>query len=190
MFLARKASKIRKIDPKQVGGIKRLRHLLPLLVGLRDVGCERDSAGNRQLYFDEYVTLVLRCVINPILDSVRAGSSYVCRMKENSVFEVIEERLLEDEALQAGVVRDATVRMGLSSKPGDGPPDAAGGDRSRAARKAWREAWQDRGAGQQGDDRHRDESAERARRDHRADLLPPPGHRSLLPVLQTDSVEG
>jgi len=254
-----------------------LRHLLPLLAGLRDVGCERDSAGNRQLYFDEYVTLVLLCVTNPILDSVRAlqqaselekiaaqlgvrrfslgsfsesvrvfepeklrgvitqlagemrpvnadprlkthldqalvladgtvldaittvaraawlplrdgttkhawklhvqfdfdsflptdveltdarnsgksdeknvlrkklkrdccyvmdrwfgqfklfndivraGSSYVCRMKENSVFEVIEERLLEDEALQAGVVRDATVRMGLSSKPGDGP---------------------------------------------------------------------
>ena len=54
-------------------------------------------------------------------DIVRAGSSYVCRVKENSVFEVIEERLLEDEALQAGVVRDATVRMGLSSKPGDGP---------------------------------------------------------------------
>jgi len=53
MFLARKASKIRKIDSKQVGGIKRLRHLLPLLVGLRDVGCERDSAGNRQLYRDE-----------------------------------------------------------------------------------------------------------------------------------------
>ena len=54
-------------------------------------------------------------------DIARAGSSYVCRVKENSAFEVIEERLLDDEALQAGVVRDATVRMGLSSKPGDGP---------------------------------------------------------------------
>ena len=49
-----------------------MRHLLPLLAGLRDSGCERDSAGNRQLYFDEYVTLVLLCLTNPLLDSVRA----------------------------------------------------------------------------------------------------------------------
>ena len=47
----------------------------------------------------------------------RIASSYVCRIRENSVFEVIEERLLSDEALQAGVVRDAVVRMGDSSKP-------------------------------------------------------------------------
>jgi len=275
--VARKPSPAKKIDPKQVGGIKRLRHLLPLLAGLRDSGCGRDLAGNRRLHFDEYVTLVLLCLTNPLLDSVRAlqqaselekitaqlgvrrfslgsfsesvrvfepeklrevitqlagemrpvnadprlkthldqalvladgtvldaiatvakaawlpfqdgttkhawklhvqfdfdsflptdveltdarnsgksdeknvlrkklkrdccyvmdrwfgqfklfndiaraGSSYVCRVKENSAFEVIEERLLDDEALQAGVVRDATVRMGLSSKPGDGP---------------------------------------------------------------------
>lgn len=266
-----------KIDPKRIGGIKRLRHLLPLLAPLHDVGCERDSAGNRRLHFDEYVTLVLLCLTNPLLDSMRAlqqaselekvseqlgvrrfslgsfsesvrvfdpeklreviqqltgelkafnadprvkthlehalklvdgtvldaiatvaqaawlpfqdgtakhawklhvqfdfdqfmpcaveltdarntgksdeknvlrgklkrdccyvmdrwygqftlfndihrqGSSYVCRMKENSVFEVIEERLLGDEALKAGVVRDAVVTMGLSSKPQDKP---------------------------------------------------------------------
>lgn len=266
-----------KIDPKRIGGIKRLRHLLPLLAPLHDDGCERDSAGNRELHFDEYVTLVLLALTNPLIDSVRslqqagelekiaeqlgvkrfslgsfsesvrvfdpeklreiikqlagemrpvnadprlkthldqalvmadgtvldaiatvaraawipfqdgtckhawklhvqfdfdsflptdveltdarnsgksdekyvlrtklkrdccyvtdrwfgqftlfndivaAGSSYVCRMKENSKFEVIEERLLSDDALKAGVVRDAVVRMGLSSKPGDRP---------------------------------------------------------------------
>jgi hypothetical protein len=49
------------------------------------------------------------------------ASSYVCRMKENSVFEVIEERLLGDAALAANVVRDAVVRMGLGSKPQDQP---------------------------------------------------------------------
>lgn len=61
-----------KIDPKQIGGIKRLRHLLPLLAALHDDGCERDSAGNRQLHFDEYVTLVLLCLTNPLIDSVRS----------------------------------------------------------------------------------------------------------------------
>jgi hypothetical protein len=266
-----------KIDPKQIGGIKRLRHLLPLLADLRQVGCERDAAGNRQLHFDEYVTLVLLYLMNPLIDSVRGlqaaaavdkvseqlgvkrfslgsfsesvrvfdpeklkaviaqlagelkpvnadprlkthlnqaltivdgtvldaiakvsaamwlpfqdgtskhawklhvqldfdlflpteieltdarnsgksdeknvlrktlkkdccyvmdrwygqftlfndinakGSSYVCRVKENSVFEVIEERLLSDEAIKAGVIRDAVVRMGMSSKPADKP---------------------------------------------------------------------
>jgi len=266
-----------KIDPKQIGCIKRLRHLLPLLAELRPVGCQRDAAGNRQLHFDEYVTLVLLYLMNPLIDSVRGlqaaaavdkvseqlgvkrfslgsfsesvrvfdpeklkaviaqlagelkplnadprlkthlghaltivdgtvlnaistvaaamwlpfqdgtakhawklhtqfdfdhfipsdveltdarntgksdeknvlrkklapdrcyvmdrwyarftlfneinalGSSYVCRMKENSVFEVQEERLLSDGATQAGVIRDAVVRMGLNSKPQDKP---------------------------------------------------------------------
>ncbi len=44
-----------KIDPKQVGGIKRLRHLLPMLACLHDAGCDRDTAGNRRPHFDEYV---------------------------------------------------------------------------------------------------------------------------------------
>lgn len=268
------------IDPRQIRGLKRLRHILPLLASLHEVGCERDRAGNRELHFDEYVTLVLLCLFNPIIDSVRAlqqasaidkvgeqlgvrrfslgsfsesvrsfdpeklkavvrqlagelrpvnadprvkqhvtralkivdgtvldtiatvaraawlpfqdgtakhawrlhvnfdfdtwcpdaddgieltdarnsgksdekhvlrtklkadccyvtdrwfgqftlfnqinavASSYVCRVKENSAFGVREERLLSDEALEAGVVRDAVVTMGLSSKPAERP---------------------------------------------------------------------
>lgn len=266
----------KQIEPRQIGGLKRLRHLLPLLADLHDVGCERDTAGNRELHFDEYVTLVLLYLFNPLIDSVRGlqqataidkvaeqlgvkrfslgsfsesvrvfepeklkaviaqlsgelnpvgrdprlkdlkqvltivdgtvldavstvaaamwlpfqdgtskhawrlhthfdvehwvptdleltdarstgksdeknvlrtklqpdhcyvtdrwfaqftlfneinaiGSSYVCRAKENSVFDVVEERLLSDEALKADIVRDAVVRMGLSSKPADRP---------------------------------------------------------------------
>jgi len=266
-----------RIDPRQLGHLKKLVHLLPLLEGLRDSGCGRDSAGNRLLHFDEYVTAVLLYLFNPLINSVHAlqeacavekvaeqlgvrrfslgsfsesvrvfepeklkevigqlagqlrplqndprlkehlghiltiadgtvldaistvaaamwlpfidgsvkhawklhvqfdvnslcpveveltdarntgksdeknvlrkklandhcyvmdrwfgqftlfneinaiASSYVCRMKENSVFEVTGERPLSDEALEAGVVRDAVVRMGLSSKPADKP---------------------------------------------------------------------
>lgn len=40
------------------------------------------------------------------------GSSYVTRVREDSVFEVTDERLLSDAALKAGVVRDARVRLG------------------------------------------------------------------------------
>jgi hypothetical protein len=264
------------IDPKQLQGFKRLRHLLPLLAELRPAGCERDTAGNRTLHFDEYVTWVLLWMFNPLVDSMRGlqqasglekvadklgvgrfslgsfsesvrvfdpallqpiihdlagslnpvghdprlasvqrtlvavdgtvldaiakvsgawwlnfqdgtpkhawrlhthfdilrwfpvdleltearcsgksdekavlrrklqsdhcyltdrwfaqftlfneinaiGSSYVCRMKENSAYDVVEERLLSDEALAAGIVRDAVVTMGASSKPAERP---------------------------------------------------------------------
>lgn len=50
-------------------------------------------------------------------DIVNIGSSYVTRMREDSVFTVIEERLLSQEALDANVVRDAIVRLGNSDMP-------------------------------------------------------------------------
>ena len=51
-------------------------------------------------------------------DVVDAGSCYVIRAAENSVFEVIEERELSQEALDAGVVRDAIVQLnGAGTKP-------------------------------------------------------------------------
>jgi hypothetical protein len=50
---------------------------------------------------------------------IDARSNFVVRIKDNSVFEVIEERQLSQEALDAGVVRDAIVRLGgpKSGKP-------------------------------------------------------------------------
>lgn len=61
----------KKIQVKDLQGFKKLRDVLPLLADLRDVGCERDSAGNRELHFDQYVTLVLFQLMNPLLDSMR-----------------------------------------------------------------------------------------------------------------------
>lgn len=55
-------------------------------------------------------------------DVVHAQSSYVMRAAENSVFEVLEERLLSQEALDAGVVRDAIVTLnGAGTTPTDHP---------------------------------------------------------------------
>ncbi len=49
-------------------------------------------------------------------DIRRAGSSYVCRLRDNSAFDVVEERPLSPEAREANVVRDVVVNLGLSSK--------------------------------------------------------------------------
>lgn len=43
------------------------------------------------------------------------GSSFVCRTRDNSLFEVMEERELSGEALAAEVVRDAVVRFSSGS---------------------------------------------------------------------------
>ena len=50
------------------------------------------------------------------------GSSYVCRLRDNSSYEVIEERPLSEAAKAAGVVFDGIVRLGASSKA-DAQPD-------------------------------------------------------------------
>jgi Transposase DDE domain len=52
---------------------------------------------------------------------VTAGSSYVCRVRDNSVYEVLEPRELSDEAHKAGIVFDAVVRLGEKRKEQDRP---------------------------------------------------------------------
>lgn len=47
-----------------------LSRVLPLLERLHDVGTERDSAGNRQLFFDDYVKLVLLYLLTPMIESI------------------------------------------------------------------------------------------------------------------------
>ena len=49
-------------------------------------------------------------------DIVKAGSSYVCRIRDNCSFVVSEERSLTEPARQAGIVLDALVSLGMGSK--------------------------------------------------------------------------
>ena len=67
--MARK--KKEKIRERDVGALKHLQKLLPLLDRLHEVGCERDKAGNRQLHFDQYCLLILLYLFNPIVTSLR-----------------------------------------------------------------------------------------------------------------------
>ena len=60
-----------RVRERDVGGMKHLQKLLPLLDRLHDVGCERDRAGNRQLHFDQYCLLVLLSLFNPVINSLR-----------------------------------------------------------------------------------------------------------------------
>ena len=46
--------KRKKIESKDITGLKYFDRLGPLLERLHEVGCERDKAGNRELHFDQY----------------------------------------------------------------------------------------------------------------------------------------
>jgi hypothetical protein len=61
-----------KIRERDVGALKYLEKLLPLLDRLHTVGCERDKAGNRELHFDQYCLLILLYLFNPTVTSLRA----------------------------------------------------------------------------------------------------------------------
>ena len=54
-------------------------------------------------------------------DIVDAQSSYVCRIRDNSNFEVVEQRPLSDTDRDAGVLQDALVHLGMGSKPAARP---------------------------------------------------------------------
>ncbi len=47
---------------------------------------------------------------------LQAGSSFVCRVKENSVYECLQEHELTADALAAGIVFDKKIRLGCNRK--------------------------------------------------------------------------
>jgi len=64
----RQRSKMRDSD---IVGLKYFDRLMPLLERLHDVGTQRDRAGNRNLFFDQYCAFVLLFLFNPIVTSLR-----------------------------------------------------------------------------------------------------------------------
>ena len=53
------AKKSKRIVASELQGFKYFNVLTDLLKGLEDVGTERDKAGNRELFCDQYLSLLL-----------------------------------------------------------------------------------------------------------------------------------
>jgi hypothetical protein len=60
------------LTAKSVGGLKYFQRLQPLFARLHDVGTDNDHAGNRELHFDHYASLILLYFFNPCLTSLRS----------------------------------------------------------------------------------------------------------------------
>jgi hypothetical protein len=60
-----------KIRDSDIVGLKYFDRLMPLLERLHDVGTQRDRAGNRTLFFDQYCAYILLFLFNPVVTSLR-----------------------------------------------------------------------------------------------------------------------
>lgn len=74
------------LKPCDIQGLKYFKRLLPLFENLRDVGCQRDKAGNRSLFYDQYCVLVLLYLFNPMLPSLRS-------LQQASLLEKVQRKL-------------------------------------------------------------------------------------------------
>jgi hypothetical protein len=61
----------RPVTARELQGFKYFRLLGPLLERLQSIGTESDRAGNRQLFYDQYASLLLLYFFNPVLTSLR-----------------------------------------------------------------------------------------------------------------------
>ena len=127
---------------KSVGGLKYFKRLQPLFARLHEVGTDHDHAGNRQLHFDHYASLLLY-FFNPGLTSLRGlqQASGLDKVQKKlgvprtslgalgaaaHVFDpeplqaVIAELAAEARPLESG--REAEVLRGLTAVDGFLPP--------------------------------------------------------------------
>jgi len=68
---AREQDKSADLKESDLGGFRFFKKLLPLLDNLRGAGCQRDTAGNRTLHYDQYVCLILLQLFNPAVATLR-----------------------------------------------------------------------------------------------------------------------
>ncbi len=61
-----------KIKEKDLQGFKYFKAISGMLENLHDAGCARDRADNRLLHMDQYMSLILLYMFNPICSSLRA----------------------------------------------------------------------------------------------------------------------
>ena len=69
--MAGKSSQRPKLKEADISGLKYFDQLAPLLKRLHMDGCDRDSAGNRKLHYDQYCMLLLLYLFNPVVTSLR-----------------------------------------------------------------------------------------------------------------------
>jgi hypothetical protein len=110
------------VTEQDVQGFKYFRMCGPLFAHLHSAGTERDRAGNRQLFYDQYATLVLLYFFSPVVTSLRG-------LQQASTLEKVHQRLgvsrtslgsLSEAAqvFDAALLQDVIAELGARLRPG------------------------------------------------------------------------
>jgi hypothetical protein len=81
-----------------------------LLQELHEVGCERDRAGNRSLHMDQYCTMILLYLFNPIVTSLRG-------LQQASELKKVQKKLKCPRASQGSLSESIAVFDSERLKP-------------------------------------------------------------------------
>ncbi|MEZ5943748.1 MAG: hypothetical protein R3C18_20320 [Planctomycetaceae bacterium] len=108
-------------------GLKYFRLIDDLLAGLRGQGTERDKAGNRQLFCDQYIALLLLYFFNPTVTSLRGLQKFttlekvqkLCGVKPTSLGSLSEAARVFDPAVLEPIIAQlaAQARTSPSAMP-------------------------------------------------------------------------
>jgi hypothetical protein len=91
-----------EIEEHELQGLKYFKAISGLLEKLHEVGCERDRAGNRLLHMDQYVSLLLLYMFNPICTSLRS-------LQQASELKKVQKKLGVPRASLGSLSEAATV---------------------------------------------------------------------------------
>jgi hypothetical protein len=107
------------IQEKDLAGFKYFRKVLDLLARLHDQACDRDTAGNRVLHYDQHIALILLYLFNPIVSSLRAIAQVSTLEKvqrklgipKTNVVSLSEANRIFDASLLRGIIQDLARQL-------------------------------------------------------------------------------
>ena len=91
-----------EIEEQELQGFKYFKAISGLLEKLHEVGCQRDRAGNRLLHLDQYISLLLLYMFNPICTSLRS-------LQQASELQKVQKKLGVPRASLGSLSEAATV---------------------------------------------------------------------------------
>ncbi len=106
------------LDPRKLQGFKYFALLDELLARLRPVGTARDRAGNRDLFFDQYATLMILYYFNPTVTTLRGLQQFttlekvqrLCGVKPTSLGSLSEAARVFDPAVLEPIIADLAAQ--------------------------------------------------------------------------------
>ena len=127
VLIAFMGKKRKDIEDHELKGFKYFKAINKMLESLHDAGCKRDKAGNRNLHMDQYASLILLYMFNPICTSLRSLQQ-VSELKKVQKFfgaaraslgSLSEASTVFDSNLLKNIIQELSTKLdNVSSIPG------------------------------------------------------------------------